>query len=74
MNKFFQPYILGLIREELRRVEEAHIAPVVASHSIIMNAIHKDIEEAINALERDGIITVAKNINHIPLYKIKESK
>lgn len=74
MNKFFQPYILGLIREELRRVEEAHSAPVFASHRAIMNAIHKDIDAALDALERDGIITVAMNINQIPLYKIKESK
>ncbi|MDE5774200.1 MAG: hypothetical protein K2H86_07065 [Muribaculaceae bacterium] len=74
MNKFFQPYILGLIREELRRVKEAHVAPVVASHRAIINVIQKDIEEAVNALEKDGLITVARNINQIPLYKIKESK
>ena len=74
MNKFFQPYILGLIREELRRVEEAHVAPVVASHRAIINVIQKDIEEAVNALEKDGLITAARNINQIPLYKIKESK
>ena len=74
MNKFFQSYILGLIREELRRVKDAHIAPVMASHNTIMKVIQKDIDDAINALERDGIITVAKNINHIPLYSIKESK
>lgn len=74
MTNFFQPYIYGIIKEELKRVEEAHKAPVVASHRVVMERINKDIDEAIQSLISDGLITRSININQIPLYGIAERK
>lgn len=74
MTNFFQPYIYGIIKEELKRVEEAHKAPVVANHRVVMERINKDIDEAIQSLISDGLITRSININQIPLYGIAERK
>lgn len=74
MTNFFQPYIYGLIKEELKRVEESHKAPVVANHRVIMERINQDIDDAIQSLISDGLITRSVNINRIPLYGIAERK
>lgn len=74
MTNFFQPYIYGLIKEELKRVEESHKAPVVANHRVIMERIKQDIDDAIQSLISDGLITRSVNINRIPLYGIAERK
>lgn len=74
MTNFFQPYIYGLIKEELKRVEASHKAPVVANHRVIMERINQDIDDAIQSLISDGLITRSVNINQIPLYGIAERK
>lgn len=74
MTNFFQPYIYGIIKDELKRVEESHKAPVLASHRVIMERVNKDIDEAIQSLVSDGLITRSANINLIPLYGIAERK
>ncbi|WP_279093944.1 hypothetical protein [Muribaculum intestinale] len=74
MSNFFQPYIYGIIKEELKRVEESHKAPVVANHYAIMEIVKKDVDEAIQSLISDGLITRSININQIPLYGIAERK
>lgn len=72
MADFFQPYIYELIKEEIKRVQDAHIAPAVATKQAIMAVVYKDIDEAIESLVADGLITKSMNINHIPLYKLAE--
>ena len=72
MADFFQPYIYELIKEEIKRVQDAHVAPVVAPKQAIMAVICKDFDEAIASLVEDGLITQSMNINHIPLYKLAE--
>lgn len=74
MTNFFQPYIYGIIKEELKRVEEDHKAPVLANHRVIMEKVKKDVDEAIQSLISDGLITRSININQIPLYGIAERK
>lgn len=74
MTNFFQPYIYGIIKEELKRVEESHKVPIVANHRVIMERINQDIDDAIQSLISDGLITRSVNINRIPLYGIAERK
>ncbi len=74
MTNLFQPYIYNIIKEELQRVKESHTVPVVASHRVILERIHKDINQAIELLITDGLITRSMNINQIPLYGISERK
>lgn len=74
MNSFFQPYIYGIIKEELKRVEEAHRAPVVALHTAVVAQVNKDIHDAVERLIADGLITKSININQIPLYSPAERK
>lgn len=74
MTNFFQPYIYELIKDEIKRVQDAHKAPAVASKRAIMLTINRDIDEAIESLKADGLITQSMNINHIPLYKLTERK
>lgn len=72
--KDLQPFLYNVIKDELKRVEDAHVAPVFASKRVIMNAVQKEVDSALQALKEDGLITESMNVNHIPLYRLTERK
>lgn len=69
-----QPYIFGLIQAEISRVKESNRAPIVATKRALMDAICRDIDEALETLKSEDLIIEQLNVNRMPMYQIKERK
>lgn len=69
MKKILQPYIYGVIKDECQRVEESHIAPVVATERAIFDRVKADVQKAIDELDADGLINKSINVNHMAMYR-----
>ena len=67
-------YVYVLINNEVKRVEDDNKAPLVATHRAIMDQVQCDINDAINKLKADGLITESINLNQMPLYSIIPTK
>lgn len=63
-------YVYGLIKNEVKRVEESNRAPLVATHRAIMDQVQCDINDAINNLKADRLINESINLNRMPLYSL----
>lgn len=71
---YLKAYIFGLIKTELKRVEEEKKAPIVATHRAIMDQLVSDANEAINCLKADGLINENISLNRMPLYSLTTAK
>ena len=71
---YLKTYIYGLIKSELKRVEEEKKAPVVATHRAIMDQLISDANEAINCLKADGLVNESISLNRMPLYSLTTAK
>lgn len=71
---YLKTYIYGLIKNELKRVEEEKKAPVVATHRAIIDQLVCDANEAITCLKADGLINENISLNRMPLYSLTSAK
>lgn len=68
MESSIEQYALNLVRLKVAEREAMHKVPTVASLHDVIRMANAEIEEALESLVKQGVLTRSENVNRIPMY------
>lgn len=72
--KYLHPYLFEIIHDIIEQRISEHKFPYIATLNEIQLTVQENVKEALDEMEKDGLLTHCSNINGVGLYRALKEK